>query len=89
MAKPDRFPAPMIYEQIAAKDFTLVLVLWPGERQAQEMVVGSPFLAQAKARAVAAIPRLFPDAGPPKAIHYYPRTYVDQAKSLYKRGLHD
>lgn len=89
LLRPDLLPRPMLYEQIGAKDFTLVQVFWHQPYRHEQLVVGNPFLAQARARATAAIPILFPDMGTPAEVHYYPRTYIDEARKLFERGLHD
>jgi hypothetical protein len=89
MAKPDLLPRPMIYEQIMNKDFTVVQVFWDEPYRHEQFVVGSPYLAHAKVRAVAAIPRLYPGMPAPTSVHYYPRTYVSEAKGYWTAGRHD
>jgi hypothetical protein len=82
-------PQPMVPDQIGAKDFTLVQIFWNEPYRHAKIVVGSPFLAHAKARAARMIPILFPGMPAPTKVHYYTRTYIDDARELYKQGLHD
>lgn len=80
----------MTAEQVEARDFTYVQAQWSNPAyRSERFLVGTPYLAEAKTRATAVLPILFPGLGAPDRIYYYPRTYVAKARRLLAQGLHD
>jgi len=79
----------MTRDQIEKRDFTYVQIFWSQPHHVENVVVGSPFRAEAKMRAARLIPVLFGALGEPSKIYFYSRTYVAEARELFEQGLHD
>lgn len=72
--------------QLESRDFSMAQAFYSEPFAVRRFVVGSPFKAEATARAWAFAERMW---GKPDKINVYPRTYVAKCRKLLTEGLAD